>query len=325
VTTRSASNVASGLRALFGLILLAIGFLATLGTVLGFLGRFWWAFDLLSSFRLQYALVLLVVGIVYGLTLGRATAFIFLLAAGVNIALIAPFYLSEPADMADGSDELHIATFNVAASNVRRSETLRWMVESGADLGFILESSSDWDPALASLSTEYDVVVSVPQDRTFGITAIGRGGAVGEVVRLGESREPVVRVETTIGEQPVVVYAVHPRSPTSELRAGLRDETLSALSDVVRRETVPVVVVGDLNATPWSYAFRALSQDAKLTDSMRGHGLQPSWPDHGFLFSIPIDHVLHTEELTTRTREIGPDLGSDHRPLEVVLGFAEES
>jgi endonuclease/exonuclease/phosphatase (EEP) superfamily protein YafD len=325
MSVRSGSNVATGAKTLFGLILLGIGFLATLGTVLGFLGRYWWAFDLLASFRVQYAAVLLVSGVLYGLTMGRVTSLVFLLAAAANIAVIVPFYTDEPAEAA-GTDELEVVSFNVAASNVRRSETLKWMVSTGADLGFILESSRDWDPALAELSSGYSVIASVPDDRTFGITAIASDAldvADASVVRLGPSLEPAIRIETAIDGQPVVVYAVHPRSPTTELRAELRDETLAALTDALRRETQPVVVVGDLNTTPWSFTFRALSKEANLIDSMRGSGLQPSWPNRSFLLSIPIDHLLHSDALTTISRETGPDLGSDHRPIEVVLGLAK--
>lgn len=324
MTTRTSSTIAAATQTLYGLVLLAIGFMATLGTVLGFLGSFWWVFDLLSAFRLQYAIVLVVVGILYGLTLGRATSLIFLVAAAANIATIVPFYLEEPADAASDGGELHLTSFNVAASNVRRAETLQWITDNESDIGFILESSSDWDPALRALDPDYRVIASVPGDRTFGITAIARGDAVAQIVRLGDAREPVVRVETALGGEPVVVYAVHPMSPTSEVRARLRDETLAALTDAVRRETAPVVVIGDLNATPWSSTFRALAKEARLIDSMRGNGLQPSWPNASFVLSIPIDHALHTDELTTSSRGLGPDLGSDHRPIDVVFAFAEE-
>lgn len=325
MTSRSGSAVANSFKTFVGMILLGVGFMATLGTILGFFGRFWWAFDLLANFRVQYAAVLIVTGIVYGLTMGRITSVIFLAAAIANIVVIVPFFTDQPPAAASDSGELRVVTFNVSASNVRRSETLSWMTESGADLGFIMESSSDWDGALLTLDPAYQVVATVPLDRTFGITAIGRGDAVGEVIRLGEAREPILRITTSIGEEPVVVYAVHPRSPTSEMRAEIRDETLAALADRIRQEEDPVIVVGDLNATPWSAAFQALTKDARLNDSMRGYGLQPTWPDSNILFSIPIDHVLYSDELTTISRDIGPDLGSDHRPLEVVIGFARQS
>jgi endonuclease/exonuclease/phosphatase (EEP) superfamily protein YafD len=90
-----------------------------------------------------------------------------------------------------------------------------------------------------------------------------------------------------------------------------------------------VIVIGDLNATPWSYAFSRLLRDADLIDSTRGFGVQPTWrtrygPVGGmpaWPLQIPIDHCLHSAGLATIAREIGPACGSNHFPLLVVLRF----
>lgn len=36
---------------------------------------------------------------------------------------------------------------------------------------------------------------------------------------------------------------------------------------------------------------------------------------------IPIDHVLATSDLVATTRQISPDLGSDHRGIRVTLAL----
>jgi endonuclease/exonuclease/phosphatase (EEP) superfamily protein YafD len=40
-------------------------------------------------------------------------------------------------------------------------------------------------------------------------------------------------------------------------------------------------------------------------------------------FAIPIDHVLATSPLVITSRSVGPDVGSDHRPLDFVVGWAK--
>jgi len=54
-------------------------------------------------------------------------------------------------------------------------------------------------------------------------------------------------------------------------------------------------------------------------------GLQPIWRSKslvsglaGFL-SLPIDHALVSADVAPRANRLGPDIGSDHRPLIVDL------
>ncbi len=81
------------------------------------------------------------------------------------------------------------------------------------------------------------------------------------------------------------------------------------------------MVVGDLNASPWSYAFRPLA-DSDLVNSLNGFGLQATWPSVLGPFGVPIDHLLHSAEFTTVTRRTGPSLGSEHRSVFITLALA---
>ena len=320
--TRADGAVSSVIRTALGLFLIALGVGFTLATILGFFGPMWWAFDVLSSFRFQYAVVLLVVGLLYGMAFGRASSLIFVAAGLVNAALVLPLFIASPAS-ASGDDALKIVSFNVQASNQNRDVITRWVANSGADLVFLLETSSDWDATLSDASLPYVVMDEIPEDRVYGITVLAREELDVDLLRVGVTKDVVVRAEASIGSDPVAVYAFHPRSPTSETDAEYRDQVMEEVAAMVDAETVPAVVVGDLNATPWSYAFKKLANEGNLVDSLRGNGYQASWPASlWFGFKIPIDHMLHTAELTTVTRDLGPDLGSDHAPLMVTVAAA---
>ena len=57
-----------------------------------------------------------------------------------------------------------------------------------------------------------------------------------------------------------------------------------------------------------------------LINSQRGFGVQATWPvAGGFAPRIPLDHCLHSPDLATVDRRMGPAVGSDHLPLVVVL------
>jgi endonuclease/exonuclease/phosphatase (EEP) superfamily protein YafD len=75
------------------------------------------------------------------------------------------------------------------------------------------------------------------------------------------------------------------------------------------------VLLGDLNCTPWSPAFDRLLAAARLRDSGRGRGLHPTWFSAVPFVGLPIDHVLVGPGVGVRGRHVGPDIGSDHRPV----------
>jgi endonuclease/exonuclease/phosphatase (EEP) superfamily protein YafD len=83
-----------------------------------------------------------------------------------------------------------------------------------------------------------------------------------------------------------------------------------------------VVVTGDFNASTWSRGFSLVTGEASLVNSQRGFGVQASWPAGYPLLSIPIDHLVHSRELTTVDRYLGESLGSDHLALFVEVGRA---
>ena len=322
MVVKKTTATGNGLRTFVGLTLLTGGFLATLATILGFFGSTSWFFDVLANFRFQLAIGLVVGAVLYFVLFSRATAFVFLAMGAINILLVAPLYLDKPAPAAS-PDSIRIASFNVGAGRADPAGILEWAAESPPDLLFLLESTEEWIAAMPTNGSGYSVGNEIPEDRAYGISVLGRSATEVEQLRLGETRDPVVRVAATIGEQPVAIYAVHPRPPDSAAMADARNSLFADLSEYVARETVPVIVIGDFNATPWSSAFRNFVGDTGLINSQRGYGLAATWPTSLPITLIPLDHMLHSDSLTTIARVVGPDLGSDHMPLTVEVSLAD--
>ena len=311
----------SSLRISLGLTLLTAGFLGTLATILGFFGSTSWFFDVLANFRFQLAIGMILIGALYLVFFGRATAIVFLIMGAVNVFLVAPLYLDDPAPAAS-PETIRIVSFNVGAGRADQAEILDWMSDTPPDLVFLLESTEEWIAAMPTNGTGYSVGNQIPDDRAYGISVLGRGATGVEQLRLGVTRDPVVRVAATIGEEAVVVYAVHPRPPDSPATADARDSLFAELATLVTAETTPVIVIGDFNATSWSHAFRKFEGDTGLVNSQRGFGLSATWPTSMPITLIPLDHMMHSDSLTTVSRHVGPDLGSDHMPLTVEVSWA---
>jgi endonuclease/exonuclease/phosphatase (EEP) superfamily protein YafD len=88
-------------------------------------------------------------------------------------------------------------------------------------------------------------------------------------------------------------------------------------------------IMGDLNASMWSPAYKRMMRRQGLKDAREGHGLVLTQHGHGPVSGLlwrPIDHCLHNDRLAVRNFYAGPDLGSDHLPIvaELCLNPAPE-
>jgi endonuclease/exonuclease/phosphatase (EEP) superfamily protein YafD len=86
------------------------------------------------------------------------------------------------------------------------------------------------------------------------------------------------------------------------------------LAAIIARLDRPLILAGDLNATPWSYAFEDFVRAANLTPGR----VVPTWPAFLGRLGIPIDFVM-ARGVTVEELETGPALGSDHLPVIAAL------
>jgi endonuclease/exonuclease/phosphatase (EEP) superfamily protein YafD len=123
------------------------------------------------------------------------------------------------------------------------------------------------------------------------------------------------------GGPPFTVVAAHLAWPTRGDR-GKTGATLAALIDRFAHERL--IVAGDFNLTPWSFALRRLDRRFGLERRDRA---VPTWPSQRPLGRelvplpaiLPIDHVYAGAGWRTVAINRGPRLGSDHYPLVVDL------
>jgi endonuclease/exonuclease/phosphatase (EEP) superfamily protein YafD len=121
---------------------------------------------------------------------------------------------------------------------------------------------------------------------------------------------------TLAGGQQFAVLTTHFDWPVPiERQREQRDAIVAAIKDV----HVPLVVAGDFNSTPWSYAQRDFAAAAGLTRQTHGlltwplkvtfKGLSPALP------LLPLDQVMTRGDVTVYDVRTGPRTGSDHLPV----------
>jgi endonuclease/exonuclease/phosphatase (EEP) superfamily protein YafD len=121
---------------------------------------------------------------------------------------------------------------------------------------------------------------------------------------------------------PFTVVGMHAYWP---FPGGLQRSQTDALAKIIGGLSKDrMIVTGDFNSTPWSFALRR--QDRLFALERRTRAL-PSWPARTLkgkaLFPLlPIDHVYAGKGWRTVSIQRGPRLGSDHYPVIVILQAA---
>jgi endonuclease/exonuclease/phosphatase (EEP) superfamily protein YafD len=284
---------------------------------IGLLGELYWGFDLVANFRPHAGVVLLMIAVIWW-RFDPESASIVAFAGVIGVTAVAPAFAgSDPAPQGPVVD---VMTFNVGVSNPRRPDVADFIADIEPDLVYLFESSFEWEAAMERADLPLVLVRAVPTGRVAGVSVFASPDLDPAAIEVDVGGESAA-ISIVVGDERVDVIGVHPPSPTSAVRADRRDRMLTATGDWVAARPRPVIVVGDFNATPWSAAHRSLRWRGMLVDSLRGAGLQASWPDGWGALAIPIDHVLHTAQLASTDRRTGPSFGSAHRPVLVSIGF----
>lgn len=290
-------------------------------TVAGFLGDAWWAFDLAANLRPQYGLILIL--LTAGASLARwwdvaALAFV---GFAVNAVLVVPLFVQVPPPPAQGAEDLRVMSLNVKISEARPDAVARHLRTDPPDLVFLFATTDRWTEAMRAADIPHEVLVAREPGRDLEIVVLSRQEDLPATVhRWGESnRSSAVQVTTTLDGEPVHVLGMHPVSPIGPERTARRNQSLARLARWARSQPDPVLVVGDLNATPWSHGLQRLLAEGGMINSQHGYGLSASWPTSIGPLGLPIDHALYSPELTVVSRRLGPSFGSPHRSLHITV------
>jgi len=310
-------RIVAGLGAVAG----AAGLGLSVLLLAAFFGSLWWILDLVADFRPQGTLALLVVGCVALAGRWKVPAIVTLASAAVSGSVVVPYFLGSGAEIAEGSPTIEVMSFNVGISNPNRAQVAAFIADEDPDVVFIFESSFEWEDTIRAADLPLQIITIVPREQIAGVTVLAKPGVLPRAIDPGIGPE-VAALSVDLGDRRIEVVGVHPPSPTTSGRSAARDRIMAAAGDWVATRGVEVVVVGDFNATPWSHAFRSMRGRGGLVDTLRGSGLQPSWPSGWGPLMVPIDHVLHTPGLGTQDRRTGPAFESAHRPVLVTIGEA---
>lgn len=288
------------------------------------------ALDVLNSFAPVTLVALLVAGIA-GLLCdkGRArTALAAVLLLGIAAAagrIVPEFTRRIPRAVANPTTDLKVLTANVWIKDVDPETTLASILHSGADVVLLQETDG-------GMSERLDALAAVYPYRSHcwlrcSLTIFSKVPFIREKYRLRDADNrrygPALAWARLIAPDglPVTLITVHYRWPLPGDRQGaVRVQLADALAGLDTRD---LILAGDMNLTPWSFAMRR--QDQEFRPMVRQTRALFSWPARlgaGGASPLPL---LAIDQLYAGSawRQVSvtrlPRTGSDHYPVLAIL------
>ncbi|MCE7986758.1 MAG: endonuclease/exonuclease/phosphatase family protein [Caldilinea sp. CFX5] len=317
------------MKRVFHRIFLGLGLLFTLFTCGSLAGQFHWTFDLLSHYHLQYTvglalclLILLLLRDFRFYLLGVVAAFL------VNLMLVIPFFLpiGPIAQAATAAAPLRVMALNISTSNAGYGQVVELIRERQPDLVFMSEVREDLLVVLREeLTDKYPYLHAEPSRMTLGVAFLSRQPfqEVETVIPGGRGRRYLRAVLDWQG-QPVTIVGIHPLPPINGDWAASRNSEIALMGQLANEATQPFMLLGDLNASPWSQPMRQLIANTELRYAMQGYGIGLTWRLAGVLLGAPLDYILVSPAWHVVNYVEGGDIRSDHIPVQADLMLEQE-
>jgi endonuclease/exonuclease/phosphatase (EEP) superfamily protein YafD len=306
------------------LAVLALGALGALGaaTLLALLAPLGWPFELFAHFRPQYAVAALLVTLVLaGQRRGVAAGVAALLVAWNALPVVQRASANAPPASCDGP-AFTVATVNLQYSNPQHGRLLAWLAGHPADVIVVQELTGAWAQALAGSGAHPHRFLLTRED-PYGIGVLSRWPleSAGALDLAGDGLPSIAGIVDIEGRR-VRLLGLHTHWPVLPEVARMRNAALGAAAGISRDSDLPVILLGDLNLTPDSPEFTRLLDESALRDVVNGRRWRPTWQAGFWPLALRIDHVLVSPQLCVEAVEVGPSIGSDHRPVIARLRLA---
>ncbi|MBC8046694.1 MAG: endonuclease/exonuclease/phosphatase family protein [Fimbriimonadaceae bacterium] len=262
-----------------------------------------WIFDAMDALRIPYAIVLT-----------AFTMFVFIrgnkmLATSGAIALLIltpgiwQYFKTGQAPVTETKKEIikkeiqsdfSVVHFNVKENNKNILSVAKTAMESNADiLSFQELNQQTLDPINEMLKEKYPYNMSDLSIKGYGM-AIYSKYPITDTKVIVQHNFPLLTGKVNIGENTFQFISATVSSPKNE--KGFEEQkkqfkVIGAYADSVK---LPLVVMGDMNAVPWSEEIETFTKETKLKDSRKD--LASTFPSNSII-QVPIDYIFHSTDL----------------------------
>ena len=232
-----------------------------------------------------------------------------------SVGALWPFYFAPqaPAQPQQG-ERIKILVANLFRFNPAFDQLRDVIQREQPDLVGLIEFGVEAQSAL-ELEASYPHKLGISRRDPFGIALYSRL-PLGDfkLLDLGMAKlPPLVICEVKLPQGSFGFILVHTFPPVSQANYEGSYYILRRISTLARHATGPLIVAGDINATPFSQRYAKFVEWTGLQDSAWGHGLNWSWNALLPFVRLKLDHVFHSAEFSVQRYELETFDRSDHR------------
>lgn len=275
----------------------SLAIVSVCGIVLGVLGSWFWFAELFSHFLPYYTLIF-ILATLFGSGVARSV--------WATCAVLCSAWLINPhwQDESDLPRKWSLLWYNVNVNNPQPEKEVAFILRQQPEMLALAEINLD-DKRWAVLQEHYPHGCVQREHSPFALAVLSktplRHCAVHYIRDI-----PYIRAVT---QDATAIYALHPPPPLNGHLADIRQEYLYTVAQHIATDP-NVLIVGDLNSTPFSPVFQQFLQITGAELHTRNY--LPTWQP----FALNIDHVLsHSSTLDEVHIQPLPWQYSDHRPI----------
>jgi endonuclease/exonuclease/phosphatase (EEP) superfamily protein YafD len=252
-----------------------------------------------------------------------------MLAVAIGLSRMLPV-LSTAAEAApsDASGHaLRVLQWNVLRAGPDAAAQVAWIrgLRPEPDMLVLFETGAAFARAARALDDRFVLLAASLREDNFGIMVLSRSArATATLVRHAGTDTPSVHIDPCPGASASArIVATHPPPPLGKLLYRHRSAQLAEIAEQARDRPGELVVLGDMNVTPWSPDYHRFVTEAGLR-LLHAGPLPPSTWAPGPLplaLGLPIDLVSASPGVRLLQQHRGPRLGSDHAAVISVLLF----
>lgn len=279
----------------------------------------YWLIDIFSNFKLQYlvAAAILVFPSIFFLKKKLSALFLLMGCMAWNLYYIVPYYINSE-NLASGK-KVKITSINLLSSNSQADIVLEYLNQEDPDVLVLMEVTPNWLQKLSPIIDNYEFKEVLPRSDNFGIALLSKYTMESAIEYFGSKSKPSIVGNLKINGQNFSIIATHPVPPVSQQTFENRNNQFADFIKKRSQFSDNLIIVGDFNTSSFSSHFKPLTAH-DLKDSRKGFGLLPTWPADFILFQTTLDHCLVSDHLNVINRTNGRNIGSDHLPINLILG-----
>ena len=282
----------------------------------------YWFTDIFSNFKLQYVIasVFCLVIVLFLFRRKILASLLLMLSIGFNTFYIFPYYFNAEDESIKVENRLKMVSINLLSSNTEVDLVEAYISKENPDLIVLMEFTPQWKRLLHKTISAYHFNHLEPRNDNFGIAILSKKPIEAKTDYFQLNQKPSIVSQLNFNNKPLTIIATHPVPPLGEHAFELRNKHMDYLIKNRSKFSDRLVVVGDFNNSSFSTYFQELIE-TDLKDSRIGFGLLPTWPANISFLQTTLDHILVSENIQVLDRTVGENIGSDHLPISVKIGF----